>query len=1771
MQNNQTNFGALWNGSPQYATKNQLLSTSQGLETEISSIVASGAVNTWATFPAITNVNMAGFNLSNAATLSTMNINVSSLNGATINVGGIVITNSTITNGGVTINGGNITNNNTTTSGDTKSKTYTVSDVVTAAGAAIDSITDSVEALGGVFSAAEGAATIAQVAYGVGTIASGVQAANGVVDLATKGASLFTTRTANTISGQGVPGQTTAVYETVNGTTQLQFSTLNAATTTVFRTTDKTNPNQKFGNESFLSTIIPAGSLCVRSVSDPLQFQMISTQLISTNNYLQSYGQWTRIFEPNNSLTANSATISVLSTARTYISSINDSIRFTNQPIGNNIEGVNDLQVATGTFNTSLTVNGNLTAGSCILDTTRVTGLFRVTNVAGVNVATIDTVGAITGTSLNTGGQVNAATGLYTGLITAGGFLTASNAQAATLTVTGAAGVNSLTVTGAAGVGSLTASGAAGVNSLTVTNAAGVGSLTVTGAAGVNSLTVTGTASAATVNATTTNTTGITTSGSVSTINLSTAVAFISSINGINVNAFGGSTTTLPFLSTTSISSGTITAGAISTTSLSTAVSFISSINGVSFASLVNPVPTETISTFNQLFTSSFVASNINVNSQQTNQLYTSSFQVNNISSGIANIMQFNASSIQALDISTSTGYINQLNTSSIRGTNLSTGVGFINQLFASSIQAQNISSAALLTGTFSASTINAPLNFSLISTVANQGDIAGINTTLLKSFISLTSPIPLLNLTNQGGVPQVFNDSNFSYWNQCAFQAPTASPDVYAVSLSALVVNTAGQVDFYPGLQFSIQINYPGGSTIIGSFASGFPGQVRFTFAAGAWTFTNTFTGGSVTNSNNLQLSQNVSEVLLQTTDSLVISTALLDIRAPTNFQTLIAQQFNASTISTINTYSGYVQANLVNATSANISTITNANLFGSNAYATNINGATIICSTLTTSNIQNADAILVRKFQGTPPLAFNSLTNQYVTLSGGTAGTNARALTNQINFLTLPGMVDSGIPPGFPSGTTLTFTPAGQTLLNGNPAFPSLWFSSITSVDNSATGKTVNFQIPTGGNGEVVMLTNGINNVSVQSNGVTAAIVTTIGYTKLTWNSNVFTTQNVGTFSPYPSTMVTQDTRIHTGANNAMNFINKQTLFNGDAPVIFFQNFTGNFTGSPVGAASGGGVLSYNGSNFLTSQWSCYLSFYNINLAQNNLAINNFNVTATAIGSNWGAYCYTGTATVAGGATTGVNWNVQCMMVPKEFSLIQNFNKLGEEPPEQPLPPSTFTSTIGTFARLDLPDVGLSSIKAFAVTIEAIENIGMSAGLPPPTFFGNGDIIMNASTNIELGATNVLGLNSLGDVFIGAGGNISLSAPETKLVSGFLNMENRNIENVRTIRSPSTINISSPSIYLNTYKPPVITFQTLISGDPYFVADQEITIRNIGSSVVDFLDVTDAAFTNYYNGNPNIAPGADFTIYLYNPAPPSPLTIYAFDASGNQVGFQFADSGGVLAVSVIYSVGTSPVRIGTLVTTVPPSGDILINTSTIMMENPVTIIEADTLAILNRVTVNQFSDYYAISQTNYGSGLNFGTDSISFGAVSTMYADANYVQINSGGDMQISASNNARIITSTISIEGGSGWVNVNDTHFTTNYPGSWNPGSIHTLYGDVLNGGKYLQWSYNNTPGTNIVDNDSITLNAPTVSRVLSATTVSQPVLQYGTTSSSGNNGSVIVTLPVAYTSGTSYVAFVTMEDANPAEMSCVRNSASEIEIFWAQAGSGSHTVAWNTMGT
>ena len=311
--------GASWAGNVPVATKPQLLSTSSGqtynlLSTSLgqttnllstsaglsqannsTNIIGLSSIAGWSLYPAISTINAAGNNIVNINFLSTLDLQVSSINGADIK-----IFNSTVVIQGVTIT------NNTVAAG-TVEKTTSVTDTFNSVVGAVGSLVDVAQkAVGGAL--ADTGAVLQQVYWGTAATNQVVNLTNGVVTLATGIQGLIDSRQNNTISGGNAPGQTTNVYETINGTTQFQFSTLGSAVTTVFRTTDQKNPNITLGREVFISTIIPAGSKAVRSVSDPLSMPILSTQLLSTTNYLQSFGQWHAILEPDYALSTSGLT-----------------------------------------------------------------------------------------------------------------------------------------------------------------------------------------------------------------------------------------------------------------------------------------------------------------------------------------------------------------------------------------------------------------------------------------------------------------------------------------------------------------------------------------------------------------------------------------------------------------------------------------------------------------------------------------------------------------------------------------------------------------------------------------------------------------------------------------------------------------------------------------------------------------------------------------------------------------------------------------------------------------------------------------------------------------------------------------------------------------------------------------------------------------------------------------------------------------------------------------------------------------------------------------------------------------------------------------------------------------------------------------------------------------------------------------------------------------------------------------------------------------------
>jgi hypothetical protein len=110
-----------------------------------------------------------------------------------------------------------------------------------------------------------------------------------------------------------------------------------------------------------------------------------------------------------------------------------------------------------------------------------------------------------------------------------------------------------------------------------------------------------------------------------------------------------------------------------------------------------------------------------------------------------------------------------------------------------------------------------------------------------------------------------------------------------------------------------------------------------------------------------------------------------------------------------------------------------------------------------------------------------------------------------------------------------------------------------------------------------------------------------------------------------------------------------------------------------------------------------------------------------------------------------------------------------------------------------------------------------------------------------------------------------------------------------------------------------------------------------------------------------------------------------------------------------------------------------------------------------------------------------------------------------------------------------------------------------------------------------GTSIVANAPLNLtsnslyNVGSFSRILNGSSLSQPVIQYGTATGSGSSGSVVVTIPTAYTSSTSYVVQVTMRDSPTAQLYATPTASNTFTIGWSSAGTGTQNIMWTTFGT
>jgi len=246
--------GALWNGNQQLITKREFFST-------ISSIVVPSTIFN-STFSTLYVSSLYG----NNANISS--INVSSINGLEFTQNAINVS---------TVNG--TTGNFLTTILSTMQFNPSFNPGISPSFNVNLGLGDGLASLAGAFGVGVMGASVA-VPLTVGTALYGITAGIN---------SMITPRTANNINN--------TTYEQINYTSQLEVSTLGTNTTTVFRTlstiasTIVINPAgstvSSINIENFVSTIIPAGTTCIRTVGDPIQL------ISSPWTYNQAVSQWT--------------------------------------------------------------------------------------------------------------------------------------------------------------------------------------------------------------------------------------------------------------------------------------------------------------------------------------------------------------------------------------------------------------------------------------------------------------------------------------------------------------------------------------------------------------------------------------------------------------------------------------------------------------------------------------------------------------------------------------------------------------------------------------------------------------------------------------------------------------------------------------------------------------------------------------------------------------------------------------------------------------------------------------------------------------------------------------------------------------------------------------------------------------------------------------------------------------------------------------------------------------------------------------------------------------------------------------------------------------------------------------------------------------------------------------------------------------------------------------------------------------------------------------
>ena len=366
------------------------------------------------------------------------------------------------------------------------------------------------------------------------------------------GGAALVTGAVGLITGRTSGGVNPNVFQTVNGSTQLQFSTIASAVSSVFLTTNSLNPGTVPGTQISTTIGIPAGTYCIRSVGDPLYLR-------DNFSAIQMFGEWVPVS------TGTGGVFQIPSTIGLSTVTINGNLTQT----GTGIASLRATTVA-GT----LAATGNITTTAGIAATGSITG-FNLAVTANVAAGSVTTTGNIQANgnltafgvtalngqtivnapfttnglvALNAGGSVGGTFNTNNIVQTLGTTSLLATTVAGTLAATG----NITTTASMSATGSISAGSIGTGGNLNVTGTATVGSLTTSGIQTTN------------INTTTVNNQPYPPTSGTPIIPSTIALSSVT-ING-NLIQSGNGTTSL--LSTTVI--GTLTATDMQTTNINT-------------------------------------------------------------------------------------------------------------------------------------------------------------------------------------------------------------------------------------------------------------------------------------------------------------------------------------------------------------------------------------------------------------------------------------------------------------------------------------------------------------------------------------------------------------------------------------------------------------------------------------------------------------------------------------------------------------------------------------------------------------------------------------------------------------------------------------------------------------------------------------------------------------------------------------------------------------------------------------------------------------------------------------------------------------------------------------------------------------------------------------------------------------------------------------------------------------------------------------------------